>query len=226
MRIGRGEGALRFGGRNQVATEAERNELVWPEGKVITLRPVDDIGKPRHLGANESRTEARAYVIGEPIQFRSDTRRISNARADRWISQPGADAAERAIPECRDLNWLAAAWCDHPVVELCVHPGELATLGRSHDEAVAVGADAKVGAVAVGGDDVQQCWQQFGTKRVIARCRDVRACRLDVPERRINRVVLGHLVDAIREVVRQQPSANPRCKGAQHRCTNLWSARC
>ena len=51
-------------------------------------------------------------------------------------------------------------------------------------------------------------------------------CRLDVPERRINRVEFGHLVDAIGEVVRQQPSAHPRGKRAQHRGTNLWSARC
>ena len=142
-------------------------------------------------------------MIGELIQISSDTRRISNARADRWISQPGADAAERAVPERRDLNRLAAARCHDPVVELRIHPGELATFGRSHDESVAICADPKVGAVAVGGDDVQQRWQQFGTKRVVARCSDVRACRLDIPERRINGVVFGHLIDAIGEVVWQ-----------------------
>ena len=217
---------MRFGGRDQVATKSERNELVRPEGKIITIGAVDHIGKPRHLGANESRTEAHSNVIGELIQISSDTRRISNARADRWISQPRADAAERAVPERRDLNRLAAAGCHDPVVELRIHPGELATLGRPHDESVAICADRKIGAVAVGGDDAQQRWQQFGTKRVIARRRDVRACRLDVPERRINGVVFGHLVNAIWEVVWQQPSAHPRCKGAQHRGANLWSARC
>ena len=61
---------------------------------------------------------------------------------------------------------------------------------------------------------------------MIACRRHVCTCRLDVPERRINRVVFGHLIDAIGEVVWQQPSANPRRKGAQHCGANLWSARC
>ena len=61
---------------------------------------------------------------------------------------------------------------------------------------------------------------------MIACRRHVCTCRLDVPERRINRVVFGHLIDAIGEVVRQQPPAHPRGERAQHRGTNLWSARC
>ena len=58
---------------------------------------------------------------------------------------------------------------------------------------------------------------------MIARHRHVRSRRLDVPERRIDGVVLGHLIDAVGEVVWQQPPAHPRGKGAQHRGTNLWS---
>ena len=98
-------------------------------------------------------------AIAELIQIGSNSGSIRNSVTDRCISEPGADAAERAIPERRDLNRLAATRCHDPVVELRIHPGELATLCRSHDEPIAISADAKVGAVAVGGDDAQQRWQ-------------------------------------------------------------------
>ena len=77
------------------------------------------------------------------LRTRSARSRYSDARSPRLL-RPPLHQLQRVEPQRVDLDRLAAARRDHPVVDLRVHPRQLITLGALRQQPVAlVHADAE-----------------------------------------------------------------------------------
>ena len=128
---------------------------------------------------------------------------------------PSCHLGQGVVPQRVDFDGFANPWGDHPVPHLGVHPRELHS-GLTGEQQAVQGIDTKAvtGSAAVPVDDVAQRGIQIAQQRLIVRGGEVGRHRMEIPQCRVDRVVLGFLA-AIRKAVRQHSLAHVRGKGAQ-----------
>ena len=105
---------------------------------------------------------------------------------------PLRHARKRSLPQRIDLNGLADARRDHVLTDLRIHPGELyAGLAGAQQAIGWIFPDPKAGSATVPVDNIAQCRKEIGQELLIAARLEIGADGLEVPQRRIDRVVLG-----------------------------------
>jgi len=130
---------------------------------------------------------------------------------------PRGHALERKVPQCIDLDRLADARCHYPVATFGVHPGQLNVGNAGAQQPVGrVHANAVAGAASMPVDDVAQRRIQVAQQRVVAARLQVGIDGVEVPQRRVYRVVFRWFA-AIREAIRQHALADMNRERAQYR---------
>ena len=132
--------------------------------------------------------------------------------------------AQRVVPERLNLHRLTAPRRDDPSIHLRIHPGELIALCRCGDQTILVHVDAEVRSAHMMLDDRFENRKQVFENRGIAADRHVARDRMEVPQRRIDRVIerlpfsLGKEVrkQAILHIVRER--AQDRSRLAESAC--------
>jgi len=114
------------------------------------------------------------------------------------------------VPEGVDLDRLARAGCDDPVIHLRVHPGQLHRRLAGREQSVArILPDPVPRAGAVKSDDLlERRVEIFEESVVVVRGRVVCANRLEVPERRIDGVVFGVVPSRAKCSIARSPSGS------------------
>src|SRR2546421_958304 len=103
-----------------------------------------------------------------------------------------------------DLDWLAAPRRHHQALDPGVHPGERVPLFPAGKQAIAlVHPDSVMRAAQMPTDDAFDKLEALEDEAPVAALAQIGGDRLEQPERRVHRVVLGRLA-AIREPVWNQ----------------------
>src|SRR3954447_3526666 len=136
----------------------ERNgkHLIWPTGAIVALRPVDHIAEISPLLEPKS-------IVECPLGSRRPTLEIERVRPfdDAKLVDPSLQKKERVEPQRVNLHGFSAAWGDHPVVDLGIHPRQLVALCSLPQKTVVfVDADAEACASDMAADDLDERRQQ------------------------------------------------------------------
>ena len=109
---------------------------------------------------------------------------------DAW--RPLCHQSQRAIPQRVDLDWLADARRDDPIADLGIHPGQLHTHHTRAEQAIAcVNTNIVAGAFDVPINDRFEDEEKFLEQRCVLRRLQVAINRVEIPERRVYRVVFN-----------------------------------
>ena len=112
---------------------------------------------------------------------------------------------QSVVPEGLYLDWLAGSRRYHQVADLRIHPRQLHARLARVQQSVGIDVDVVSRAAEVPHDDVRKFFVELVADEVeIIRLRHVGADRFEVPERRIDSVVL-RLAPGIGKTIRQHP---------------------
>ena len=188
-------------GREKVASTGV-HDLSLPIERERTLRERDGedlIGAQRVVvprGRVENVVAMAGALAPEPIESGLDAIGNGVPRTGGLADVPGeaCHRAQRVVPEGVDLDRLARARRDDPVAHFRVHPGELHAGLAGHEQSVAgILLDPVPRARPVKSDDLLEHRVELLEEPVVARGRVIRANCLEVPERRVDGIVLGRL---------------------------------
>ncbi len=202
--------------------EADREELVRadgeiPEGAAGPVDAIDETSRSLERSGKDSQKGRSAEVRALRIPL------LGSVLSDRACEIP--HRRERVEPQCLDLDRLALPGRDGPAVDSRVHPREGLAGRMPFEEAVGVHPDAVARPAHVPRDDVREDRvERLAQERDVARRLDVRARGLEVPQSRVDRVVL-RLLARVREAVRQHALAHVPGKRAKDLPRDLRAAR-
>src|ERR1043165_4664247 len=192
--------------------EREREELVGTARGVflaVLLPALDNVVEVAALRVPEALVEGAPAPFGVPGK-------LARALLVAGLARPVFEQTERVVPECVDLDGLAAPRRDDPAVALRIHPGQLITFRALHEQAVLrVDVDAEARAFEVALADVVHLGEEdFERDAVVGRPK-IAVERVEEPERRVGSVVEA-LVRAVGEHVGDEAVAYVLAEGSEN----------